>query len=402
MSEITDPILLDKTGKEIVSKLDKIERAIRGPEYVSKTWTLNINTANYQVTMDGDINSWLAYRAKLGRYAMTNDGKARKLHHDNSRLLEDGTAYDAASCHIMVRYPNLYYSVSTSGDVVTLTLSEREFINCKAFGDQWIGAYIGAVVSGALVSRADINPTRSLNINQFWNYAQANGSDWGLSDYRQRQMMMVIYLCEFLSMNSQLNLGLGMTGEGNNWCAVVYGATAGATAVLGDKCGKVNFLESGQLVNGACHVSLFGVEDPYGWYWEFVQGIYFGNSENANQDGTECFIYEGNRMPTSDELAGTPSGLYRKITRITSSGWVRKMLWGANLDVLPDTLGGSSVDGHGDYHYANNTGQVLLWGGSADYGSSCGLGYSSSNDGWSYAYSHIGARLAYHGKASII
>ena len=402
MSEITDPILLDKTGKEIVSKLDKIERAIRGPEYVSKTWTLNINTANYQVTMDGDINSWLAYRAKLGRYAMTNDGKARKLHHDNSRLLEDGTAYDAASCHIMVRYPNLYYSVSTSGDVVTLTLSEREFINCKAFGDQWIGAYIGAVVSGALVSRADINPTRSLNINQFWNYAQANGSDWGLSDYRQRQMMMVIYLCEFLSMNSQLNLGLGMTGEGNNWCAVVYGATAGATAVLGDKCGKVNFLESGQLVNGACHVSLFGVEDPYGWYWEFVQGVYFGNSENANQDGTECFIYEGNRMPTSDELAGTPSGLYRKITRITSSGWVRKMLWGANLDVLPDTLGGSSVDGHGDYHYANNTGQVLLWGGSADYGSSCGLGYSSSNDGWSYAYSHIGARLAYHGKASII
>ena len=221
MSEITEPILLDKTGKEIVSKLDKIERAIRGPEYVSKTWSLNINTANYQVSMEGDINSWLAYRAKLGRYAMTNDGKARKLHPDNSRLLEDGTSYDAASCHIMARYPNLYYSVSTSGDVVSITLSEREFINCKAFGDQWIGAYIGSVVSGALVSRADINPTRSLTINQFWNYAQANGADWGLSDYRQRQMMMVIYLCEFLSMNSQLNLGLGMTGEGDNWCEVV-------------------------------------------------------------------------------------------------------------------------------------------------------------------------------------
>ena len=120
MSQITEPILLDKTGKEIVSKLDKIERAIRGPEYVSKTWTLNINTSTYAVTMDGDINSWLAYRAKLGRYAMTNDGKARKLHPDNSRLLEDGTSYDASSCHIMARYPNLYYSVSTSGDVVSI------------------------------------------------------------------------------------------------------------------------------------------------------------------------------------------------------------------------------------------------------------------------------------------
>ena len=140
MTQVTEPILLDKTGKEISAKLDNIERAIRGIEPTEKQWTLKINTATYAVTMDGDINSWLTYRAKLGRYAMTNDGKARKLNRDNSLILEDGTSYDAASCHIMARYPNLYYSVNTSGDVVTITLSERELINCKAFGDQWIGA----------------------------------------------------------------------------------------------------------------------------------------------------------------------------------------------------------------------------------------------------------------------
>lgn len=402
MSEITDPIFLDKTGKEIALRLEKIERAIRGPELPANQWTLNVNTATYAVTMEGDVNSWLTYRAKLGRYAMTNDGKARKLHRDNSLILEDGTAYDAASCHIMARYPNLYYSVSTSGDVVSITLSEREFINCKAFGDQWIGAYLGTVVSGALVSRADLNPSRSRTIESFWAAAQTNGTDWGLSDYRQRQMMMVIYLCEFLAMNSQLNLGMGMTGEGNNWCEVVYGAKAGATSVLGDKCGKVNFLASNQLIAGACHVSLFGVEDPYGWFWEFIQGVYFGNSENANQDGTECYIYEGNRMPTSDELAGTPSGIYRKITRLTSSGLVRKLMWGANLDILPDTLGGGSVDGHGDYYYANSTGQVLLWGGRADGGSDDGIACSDSANGWSGASSNVGARLAYYGNANII
>ena len=402
MTEITSPILLDSTGKEIAAKLDNIERAIRGIELPARQWTLKINTATYEVTMDGDINSWLTYRAKLGRYAMTNDGKARKLHRDDSRLLEDGTEYDAASCHIMTRFPNLYYSVSTNGDVVTITLDEREFLNCKAFGDQWIGSYLGTVVSNALVSRADLNPTHSRTIESFWAAAQVNGADWGLSNYHQRQMMMVIYLCEFLSMNSQLNLGLGMTGEGNNWCEVVYGAKAGATSVLDDKCGKVNFLASNQLVAGSCHVSLFGVEDPYGWFWEFVQGVYFGNSENANQDGTECYIYDGNRMPTSDELTGTPSGLYRKITRLTSTGWVRKLMWGANLDVLPDTLGGGSVDGHGDYHYANSTGQVLLFGGDAGLGALCGLAYADSSYAWSYSSSHIGARLAYYGKYDII
>ena len=402
MSEITEPLLLDETGKKIALKLENIERAIRGPKLPAGQWTLNINTSTYEVTMDGDTSAWLVYRAKLGRYAMTNDGKARKLHRDNSLILEDGSTYDAASCHIMTRFPNLYYLSNTSGDVVSITLSEREFINCKSFGEQWIGAYLGTVVSGALVSRADLNPSRSRTIESFFAAAQVNGADWGLSDYCQRQMMMVIYLCEFLSMNSQLNLGLGMTGEGNNWCEVVYGAKAGATSVLGDKCGKVNFLASNQLVAGACHVSLFGVEDPYGWFWEFIQGVYFGSSDNSAQNETECFLYEGNRMPTSDELAGSPSGIYRQITRLTSSGWVRKLMWGANLDVLPDTLGGGSVDGHGDYHYANSTGQVLLWGGSASGGSYCGLGFSHSDSGWSYADSYIGARLAYHGKANII
>ena len=402
MSEITEPLLLDETGKKIALKLENIERAIRGPELPANQWTLKINTATYAVTMEGDINSWLAYRAKLGRYAMTNDGKARKLHRDNSLILEDGTAYDAASCHIMASFPNLYYLVNTSGDVVSITLSEREFINCKSFGDQWIGSYLGTVVSGALVSRADLNPSRSRTIESFWAAAQVNGAYWGLSNYRQRQMMMVIYLCEFLSMNSQLNLGLGMTGEGNNWCEAVYGAKAGATSILGDKCGKVNFLASNQLVAGACHVSLFGIEDPYGWFWEFIQGVYFGNSENEGQDGTECFIYEGNRMPTSEELAATPSGLYRKITRLTQSGWIKKLMWGENIDAFPDTLGGGSVDGHGDYHYANTTGQVLLWGGYAADGSYAGLAYSSSGSVWALSDSGIGARLAYHGKASII
>lgn len=402
MSEITDPILLDKTGKEIVSKLDKIERAIRGTKIRTTNWTLKINTETYMVEMDGDIYSWLTYRDKLGRYAMTNDGKVRKLHRDNSQLIEDGTEYDAASCHIMTRFPKLYYSVSTDGDVVSIKLSESEFIECKTFEEQWIGSYLGAVVGDALVSRAEINPTREKTINEFWNAAQVNGADWGLSDYRQRQMMIVIYLCEFLSMNSQLDLGFGMTGLGDNWCTVVLNAKTGATSVLGDKCGKVNFLDRGQNVAGACHVSLFGIEDPYGWFWEFIQGVYFGNSDNEGQDGTECYIYEGNRIPTSEELAATPSGLYRKITRLTSGGWMKKLMFGDKLDILPDTLGGNSIEGYGDYSYANHKGQIMLYGGDVGIEQKCGLFCSSLDNDLSTSKPGVVARLAYYGKTNVI
>ena len=400
MSEIiTKPILLDETGKRIVEKFKSIERAIRGEE---KEWTLTINTSTYEITMSGDVKSWLNYRSKLGRYLVSNEGKARKLNKDNSNLFEDGTSYDITSGHIMTRFPNLYFTCVTDSNTVTITLSEKSFANCKAFGEQWIGSYLGTVVSGALVSRSGLNPTRDKTINSFWTAAQVNGTKWGLSDYRQRQMMMVIYLCEFLDANSQKCLGYGMNGNTNNWVTVVQNAITGKTNILGDRCGKVNFLESGQNTSDACHVSLFGIEDPYGWFWELNQGVYFGNSENANQDGTECYIYEGNRIPTSDELTGTPSGLYRKITRVTSSGWIKNLMWGENMDILPGVLGGDSATGHGDYSWANTTGEVLLWGGSVDFGAACGIACSASADDWSIPYSNVGARLAYYGVVDIV
>jgi hypothetical protein len=38
--------------------------------------------------------------------------------------------------------------------------------------------------------------------------------------------------------------------------------------------------------------------------------------------------------------------------------------------------------------------QLVLWGGSADYGASCGLAFAHSYTGWSYSYASFGSRLA--------
>ena len=401
MTDITKPILLDETGKRIVEKFKNIERAIRGEE---KEWTLIINTSTYEITMSGDVKSWLNYRSKLGRYIVSNDGKARKLNKENSNLLEDGTSYDITSGHIMTRFPNLYFTCVTNSNIVTITLSEKPFANCKAFGEQWIGSYLGNVLTdGKLVSRSGLIPTRSMTINSFWAAAQKNGSNWGLSDYRQRQMMMVIYLCEFLDANSQKCLGYGMNGNVNNWVPVVQNAITGKTNILGDRCGKVNFLESGQNTSDACHVSLFGIEDPYGWFFEFIQGVYFGSSNNSAQTSTDVYIYEGNRMPTSDELITQPTGLFRKITRVTSSGFIENLKWGENMDILPASpLSGGSVTGLGDFYGAHKTGQVLRVGCYAYSGAYCGLAFSDSYAAWTYASDSIGARLAYYGVVDIV
>ena len=403
MTDITKPILLDETGKRIVEKFKSIERAIR--EYNYKEWilTFDISGPISNIAISGDVQSWLNYRSKLGRYIVSNDGKARKLNKENSNLLEDGTSYDITSGHIMTRFPNLYFTCVTNSNIVTITLSEKPFANCKEFGEQWIGSYLGNVLTdGKLVSRSGLNPTPNMTINSFWTAAQKNGRNWGLSDYRQRQMMMVIYLCEFLDANSQKCLGYGMNGNVDNWVPVVQNAITGKTNILGDRCGKVNFLESGQIASYACHVSLFGIEDPYGWYWEFIQGVYFGSSNNSGQTRTDVYIYEGNRMPTSDELITQPTGLFRKITRVISSGWIKNLIWGENMDILPAVLGGSSATGHGDYSWGSTTGQVLIFGGAASSGAYSGLACSDSSPAWTKANPYIGARLAYYGVADIV
>jgi hypothetical protein len=38
--------------------------------------------------------------------------------------------------------------------------------------------------------------------------------------------------------------------------------------------------------------------------------------------------------------------------------------------------------------------QLVLWGGSADYGAHCGLASAASDTAWSYSSAYIGSRLA--------
>lgn len=365
---------------------------------------LNPNSANSALEIVGNYALWTEFKEHIGRYLVTNDGsKAIKLDTVDSTKYVDGASIDESKGHVMVHVPDLFYKVETMANGnVTLWMSESPIgghsIHTSGEGKgSWVGAYIGRIIDGKLTSRRGGQPSASRTISSFFNYAQANGQEFGLSDYKHRQLMMMLYLSEYHNENSQAMLGAGMNGNTANW-SHAYMAHTGATAVLGDGCGKVNYTDNGSAA-GANHVSLFGIEDPYGWYWEMIQGCYFGNSGNAEQNGTEMFLYEGNRMPSSTELTTHPNGDYRQLTRPTSSNNVYALQMGEYFDVLPGKLGGG---GWGDYHWANTTGQLLLWGGGANDGSSCGLASSHSYVAFSLADSLFAARLAYYGNPTIV
>ena len=130
---------------------------------------------------------------------------------------------------------------------------------------------------------------------------------------------------------------MGGSSSKDLWAAVAALQT-GATKSLGDNWGKIAI----SVVNGSntgvdcSRVNMMGIEDPYGWQWEFLQGVFCGSSNNSAQSGTEIFIYKGNRLPTTAELAAHPNGEYRQATRQTASGQVQEIILGEHFDIFPE------------------------------------------------------------------
>lgn len=359
----------------------------------------------------GNLGMWEEYKSKCGRFLVTNDGNAAKLNSSRSDIFADGTTLDETKGHVMFIGPKLYYVVKedAASGVPYLWLSMLpiggHFMGDCNNGDYiCIGAYKGSMSGSALVSRSGVAPAGSKTISQFWTAAQVNGKNWGLTNYDHRRYMMMLNLSQYGNPNCQVNIGYGVGGsDGKDCWSLVSGLLTGATKSLGDKDGQIPITVSG-TVNGATvttvnssRVNMMGIEDAWNWQWEMTQGGYFGSSDNPSQNGTEFYIYQGNRMPSDAELKTIPSGNYRQLTRLTTSGYVKTMPVGEWFDVIATALGGGSTSYWADYFYGNGTGQLLAWGGAASVGSYAGLGYVNSYSAFSHSSSPYGGRLAYFG-----
>ena len=403
----TNSILVEVGGSLRRITLDKLIESINAGEEEllrSVAWGVPIKQATQSSPAwgrVGNLDMWALFKSQCGRYLVKNNGHAAKLSVSNSGVYADGTTLNESLGHVMVHFPKLYYRVQE--DAVTgipyLWMSLIP-IGGHFIPEANIGAYKASMSGTALTSRSGVAPAGSKTIEAFWAAAQVNGTKWGLINYEHKKLMMMLLLSEYGNPDAQAVLGYGLTGSsGGDWSACASMLT-GLTKSLGDSFGKVD-VSYGSCSNPS-RVSVLGIEDPYGWQWEFTQGIYCGNSGNSGQTGAEVFIYEGNRLPSAGELASHPNGDYRQLTRLTSEGYIKEETVGEFFDLVPTAQGGGGTFDWADYHYANATGQVLLWGGHATDGAYCGLAYTRSSSAWSDSYARFGSRLAYYGELTVM
>lgn len=248
-----------------------------------------------------------------------------------------------------------------------------------------------------LTSQGGVESTHSQTIATFVTQAKANGSMWGIQDYRIHATIARMFCAYYKTTNiSTSNSSIPCSGGTKRYN---YGKTGG-TDSLGNKDGKLAVKDDA----GYYSTNFLGLEDCYYSKWEFVQGI--------NILKGKYVVYDGGSFPDKDvaelEAAGATNIRvvgYEPNPAATAAynGWIKAVAQGKYGDVVPTAHGGSETTYYSDYSWFNPTGnRIFLRSGRSDNGSRCGVFVANANAASSLSWTYVGARLAFYGKIVVV
>lgn len=330
------------------------------------------------------------YQRAMGGYMMkVVNGKvyAAKLNPSNWEFFADGTQVDNASKYeTMVHLPDCHFKA----DNKTLQFGGLFPISGgKTFDSpNWVGAY-EMYVDGNSVGHSipNVSPSHSRTMSSFWSCAQKLGSKFGLANYGFQCLIEALYQVSFGNLNSSAVIGSGFQSSSWEACRDV---PMGKCISLGDGSGKVLYNDA--TLGNQYPVKLFGFEDLWGKLWEFRPGIRF----YMDGDTKYAVVYSGN------QVSNTENGRKFTIPSSANGEFITRKTLGAYWDAFPQAVGGGGGTYYCDGFWASINGELLMVGGSANYGSLCGLSSAASDRGFSSSWTSVGARLAFYGNPTIV
>lgn len=321
-----------------------------------------------------------------------DDGSAAiaYLNSTDSNKWEDGSTVNRTGAYhyiyYMVHFPKYYYRTElVSIGKFKLYISDRKLTDSyKEERECLIGVFEAYNTDGKLTSRPNTTSTGNQTIKIFFNQAQANGSNWGLIDYRAHKTIANLFCAKYGNTNiSTDNDSIPCSGGTRSLSSVT-----GNTIPLGNRDGTFN--------NSS---NFLGLEDCYYGKYEFVQGI--------NIINRQWIVYDGG-LKVDTDLSGLTSAGYTNVRQIvassssntaaSSSGWITGIAHGEYADIMPTYVsGGSDTTYYADHYYQSAGNRVLLRSGSSGDGSGCGVFYSYANSVSAGSASTVGSRLGFYG-----
>lgn len=335
----------------------------------------------------GDDAALISYLSESNSYKWPDDTTAEWGITDKSNL--------------MVHFPKYYHKTIERSPGIWRTYISEQQIDSDYIEEpeMLLGAFEAIKFSDRDYISSVYNQvsTASQTIATFVTQAKANGSMWGIGDYRSHATIARMFCAYYKNTNiSTSNSAIPCSGGTKRYN---YGKTGG-TMTLGNRDGKVAVIED----TGYYSTNFLGIEDCYYSKWEFVQGI--------NILKGKYVVYDGGSFPDKDvaelEAAGATNIRvvgYEPNPAATAaySGWTKAIAQGKYGDVVPTAHGGSETTYYSDYSWFNPTGnRIFLRSGYSDNGSRCGVFVARADYASSSSWTTIGARLAFYGKIVVV
>lgn len=303
--------------------------------------------------------------------------------------------------NMMVHFPKYYHKTIERSPGIWRTYISEQQIDSDYIEEpeRLVGVYEAYKYSDLnwLCSDGGVESTHSQTLATFVTQAKANGSMWGIQDYRIHATIARMFCAYYKTTNiSTSNSSIPCSGG-----TKLYNAgKTGGTISLGNKDGRLATLEDSTHYS----TSFLGLEDCYYSKWEFVQGI--------NILKGKYVVYDGGSFPDKDvaelEAAGATNIRvvgYEPNPAATAgyNGWTKAVAQGKYGDVVPTAHGGSETTYYSDYSWFNPTGnRIFLRSGTSDYGSRCGVFVADAAHASSGSWTTVGARLAFYGKIVVV
>lgn len=316
---------------------------------------------------------------------------------DNTDIVYTGRNQE----NMMVHFPKYYHKTIERSPGIWRTYISEQQIDSDYIEEpeRLVGVYEAYKYSDLnwLCSDGGVESTHSQTLATFVTQAKANGSMWGIQDYRIHATIARMFCAYYKTTNiSTSNSSIPCSGG-----TKLYNAgKTGGTISLGNKDGRLATLEDSAHYS----TSFLGLEDCYYSKWEFVQGI--------NLLKGKYVVYDGGSFPDKDvaelEAAGATNIRvvgYEPNPAATAgyNGWTKAVAQGKYGDVVPTAHGGSETTYYSDYSWFNPTGnRIFLRSGRSANGSRCGVFMASAGNASSLSWTPLGARLAFYGKIVVV
>lgn len=411
-------------GTFTTAKISDFIKHIKGEDELllqQIAWYLEVNVASNKgakyVNYGGNMHMRAVYESLRKDVLMDKNGNYCVINPNDARYTEDGEAIinlDTGvildkwkNCDIMGIIPERYeyvQSVTVAG--VTkhrLWISPLPIPNGTKKERMVVGKFKASLVDDAMRSLPGQVPASTKTINAFWDTAQVRSKNHGLANLDFRTYLLEYMMSKYGQRDSQncvtedgtLVWGCGLDGtESTNSDKFAAQKTikTGHTLSLGLNDGKVAVADNFGVT---CHgVNVNGFENPWGQYWEMVQGLC--------SVGADVYCWDSNWLPTDTPASSSFVNVnHVRLKRHTTEANIfykfNILSDGDKQGLYPVPMEAAAGIDYGDHYWYASNGQLWLWGGSSFHGAQCGLAASGSGDGWSDSHARVSARLAYYG-----